>query len=66
MRSLHLFVVRTLVERYKVFVEDHFDETDPMALEELFAEGVDKPTPYESFESDVEVSVDPTDNDPDL
>jgi hypothetical protein len=65
-RSLHLFVVRTLVERYRVVVEDDFDETDDMALQELFAEGLDKPTPYETFESDVEVSVDPTDNDPDL
>jgi hypothetical protein len=41
------------VERYRVVVEDDFDETDDMALQELFAEGLNRPTPYETFESDV-------------
>lgn len=58
MRSLHLIVEKTVVERYRVEVPDNFDETDPMALEELFTEAVDMPTPYESRENIFEVTVD--------
>jgi len=65
-KPLHLFVVRTLVERYKWVVDEKFDETDPQLLQGLFAEGEERPEPYLSFESEVEVSVDEDDNYPDL
>jgi hypothetical protein len=48
MRSLHVRVEKSVVERYRVEVADDFDETDQMAMQELFTEGVDQPEPYES------------------
>jgi len=58
MRSLHLIVEKTVVERYRVEVPDDFDDTDPMALEELFTEADDMPQPYESRDNIFEVTVD--------
>jgi hypothetical protein len=57
MRSLQLLVERSVVERYRVEVADDFDETDPMALQELFAEGPNRPEPYESRDDDFHVTV---------
>lgn len=57
MRSLNLLVEKTVAERYRVEVPDDFDATDPMALEELFAEGIDRPQPYESRDNIFEVTV---------
>ncbi len=57
MRSLQILVERSVVERYRVEVADDFDETDQMALQELFAEGVDKPEPYESRDDDFHATV---------
>lgn len=57
MKSLQLLVEKSVVERYRVEVADDFDETDQMLLQELFAEGVDKPEPYESRDYDMHVSV---------
>jgi hypothetical protein len=58
MRSLHLIVEKTVVERYRVEVPDEFDDTDPQALEELFTEAVDMPKPYESRDNIFDVTVD--------
>ncbi len=57
MRSLLLLVEKTVSERYRVEVPDDFDATDQMALEELFAEGIDMPQPYESRDNIFEVTV---------
>jgi hypothetical protein len=57
MCSLHLLVEKTVAEWYRVEVEDDFDDDDPMALEELFAEGVDMPKPYQSRDNIFEVTV---------
>jgi hypothetical protein len=56
-RSLLLLVEKTVLERYRIEVADEFDADDPMAVDELFAEGVDKPEPYESRDHIFEVTV---------
>ena len=57
MRSLHIRVEKSVVERYRVEVADDFDETDQMALQELFTEGLDQPKPYESRDNEFHAFV---------
>ncbi|WP_283614072.1 hypothetical protein, partial [Mycolicibacterium poriferae] len=56
-RSLLLLVEKTVLERYRIEVPDDFDADDPMLVDELFAEGVDKPEPYERRDHIFEVTV---------
>lgn len=57
MRSLHILVEKSVVERYRVEVPDEFDATDQMALQELFAEGANKPQPYQTDDDDFHATV---------
>ncbi len=57
MRSLLLLVEKTVLERYRIEVPDDFNADDPAAVDELFADGVDMPKPYESRDHIFEVTV---------
>ncbi|MCA2265183.1 hypothetical protein [Mycobacterium marseillense] len=46
-----------MAEWYRIEVADDFDDTDQMALEELFTEAVDMPKPHESRDNIFEVTV---------
>jgi hypothetical protein len=56
-RSLQILVEKSVVKRYRVEVPDEFDATDQMALQELFAEGVEKPEPHESDDDEFHATV---------
>jgi hypothetical protein len=57
MRSLHLLVEKTVLEWYRIEVDDDFDDDDQMLLQELFTEAEAMPQPYDSRDDDFHVTV---------